>query len=74
MSTVAKSFTAVGLGPELLVRQGESFTYAVSGTFVGTVVLEQQVGKGGWRPLVTTAVAASGTLVSDVSSFSSSVA
>lgn len=41
MATVAASFTAVGSGSRLFVRHGESFTYSVSGTFVGTVVLER---------------------------------
>lgn len=40
ISTVSKSFTAVGVGTGLAVKHGDKFTYAVSGTFVGTVVLE----------------------------------
>lgn len=61
MSAVSKSFTAVGAGPELLVRNGESFDYAVSGTFVGTVKVEQ-FEKGGWTALASKTAAASDTL------------
>lgn len=64
MSAVSKSFTAVGLGPEILVRRGESFTYAVSGTFVGTVKVEQE-DHGGWTVLASKTTAASDTLTVD---------
>lgn len=60
----SKSFTAVGNGPELLVRHGESFEYDVSGTFVGTVLLQQAV-KGGWTQLASATEAASGTVIVD---------
>lgn len=40
MTTVNKSFTAVGAGPSFTIQPGQSFTHDVSGTFVGTVVLE----------------------------------
>jgi hypothetical protein len=63
---VTSSFTAVGAGSELQVRTGQSFTYSVSGTFVGTVALEQQDrGRGAWRALLTATAAASGTLVAE---------
>lgn len=62
--SVSKSFTAVGVGPELFVANGESFTYDVSGTFVGTVQL-QQFSRGGWTVLATATDAASGTLILD---------
>lgn len=62
--SVAKSFTAVGDGPELLVRNGESFTYDVSGTFVGTVRL-QQFRRGGWELLAAVTEAAGATLILD---------
>lgn len=39
MATVSKDFTALGLGNLLFVRHLESFTYAIAGTFVGTVYL-----------------------------------
>lgn len=65
MSTLAKSFTAVGVaagGAAILVRDGEQFTYDVSGTFVGTVVVEQLIG-GGWTTVVDAlTTAASGTV------------
>lgn len=64
MPSVSKSFTAVGDGPELLIRRGESFDYDVSGTFVGTVLL-QQFHRGGWNTLATATGAASGTVTLD---------
>lgn len=62
--TVSKSFTGVGDGPDFLIRQGEEFTYQVSGTFVGTVVLQQYL-RGGWFPLVTATGPVSGTMVAE---------
>lgn len=41
METVASSFTAVGNGTGLSVAAGKYFNYSVSGTFVGTVILER---------------------------------
>lgn len=64
MSAVSKSFTAVGDGPELLLRHGQAVTYDVSGTFVGTVVVQQFV-KGGWQSLASKTAAASATLTID---------
>jgi len=43
---VSKSFTGTGVGPEILIKDGNSFTYVVSGTFVATWVLEK-TGNGG---------------------------
>jgi hypothetical protein len=60
--SVSKSFTAVGDGPELLVRNQEQFSYDVSGTFVGTVKLEQE-SHGGWTVVASVTTAASGTVV-----------
>ena len=41
MSTVTNTFTAVGDGAVLSVKQGDAFNFAVSGTFVGTVLLQR---------------------------------
>ena len=41
MATISKSFTAVGNGNYISAGHGSSFTYDVSGTFVGTVVLKR---------------------------------
>lgn len=66
MSTANKSFTAVGTGPILHVRRGESFTYDLSGTFSGTAVLERsRTGGAAWETLVTATAAASGTIVNE---------
>lgn len=62
--SVLKSFAAVGVGPELFVAHAASFTYDVSGTFVGTVLL-QQADRGGWLTLATVTGVASGTVVVD---------
>lgn len=40
MITVNESFTAIGSGQYLRLERFESFDYVVSGTFVGTVVIE----------------------------------
>lgn len=62
--TVAKSFTAVGAGPEILVRHGASFTYDVSGTFAATLQV-QQMRNGGWTVLASKTADAVGTLEVD---------
>lgn len=46
MSTVTKSFTAVGNGDVFQLRAGERATYSVSGTFSATLVLEKAVKAG----------------------------
>lgn len=40
MATINKSFTALGNGKFILLNKGETFSYSVSDSFVGTVVLE----------------------------------
>lgn len=52
MSVVAKSFTAIGNGLEVLANPGQTVGYAVTGTFVGTVILEQEI-QGAWVAAVT---------------------
>jgi len=44
MTALANSFTAVGNGPEISIRKGETVNFHVSGTFVGTVVIEKGSG------------------------------
>ena len=46
MTTVSKTFTATGDGTNLAVKQGDKFTYQVSGTFSGTVLLQRSVTSG----------------------------
>ncbi len=41
MSSLPIAFTAVGSGPLFRSKAGESFTYTVTGTFVGTWILEK---------------------------------
>lgn len=63
MSTIAKSFTATGVGIGLSVHHGDSFSYTVSGTFVGTVVLERTLdGGANYSTIVTSTASASGTI------------
>lgn len=63
MSTSAKSFTAVGAGIPISVKHGDSFSYSVSGTFVGTVVLEKSLTSGNaWEAVLSKTAAASGTV------------
>jgi hypothetical protein len=70
-----KTFSAKGDGPELLaktphlagqvvVEPGDILDYAVSGTFVGTVLLQQFL-KGGWTTLATITSPVSGTVIAE---------
>lgn len=54
MATRTDAFTAVGAGGLFGVRDGDRFTYAVSGTFVGTWVLEKsENGGAAWEQVDT---------------------
>lgn len=66
MSTISKSFTATGFGASLAVKHQDSYSYAVSGTFVGTVVLEKSANGGQtFEPLLTFTTAGSGTVMAE---------
>lgn len=52
--TVSKSFTATGAGTAIAVLNGDSYTYSVSGTFVGSVVLEKSSNGGQSWKIITT--------------------
>jgi hypothetical protein len=61
---ISKSFSAVGAGTPLQVKQGQAFNYAVTGTFVGTIVLERSENGGqSWEPITSTTTTTSGTHV-----------
>lgn len=61
--TISKSFTAVGTGGTLLVRPKSSFNWAVSGTFVGTWILETSSNGGqGWIQVASGSAAATGDI------------
>lgn len=62
-ATISKSFTATGAGGDLLVKVGDSFTYSVSGTFVGTVVLQKSTNYFTWETVATATGSASGTII-----------
>lgn len=65
MISVAKSFTAVGVGNGTYVRHGEQITYNVTGTFVGTVKLVKTTDAGATFTDLVTGItgAANGTLI-----------
>lgn len=66
MASASKSFTALGLGTKLFVRNKEAFTYSVSGTFVGTVYLcRTKDGVNFERISSAITGSASGTIVSE---------
>lgn len=62
-ATVSKSFTAIGAGPSLSVKVGDSFTYSVSGTFSGTVYLQRSTNGFTWSTVATATGSASGTVI-----------
>jgi hypothetical protein len=63
MNTIANSFTAVGNGDVLQFPHRARLTYDVSGTFVGTVILERSVNGGlSWESVASKTAAASDSL------------
>ncbi len=64
MATYSKSFTALGASEEVTVDKGNSVTYAVSGTFVGTWQLQRCTGKG-FMVLATGTGSGSGTVTAE---------
>ena len=74
MSTVSSSFTAVSAGTPFFARHADSFTFSVSGTFVGTVVLEKSNNGGQtWESVHSKAASASGTILHEQSDQGSSL-
>lgn len=62
-ATVSTNFTGTTNGGQLFVRYLDSFTYSVSGTFVGTVVLERTESAGmSWEFVLSASSAVSGTI------------
>jgi hypothetical protein len=60
-----KSFSGTGAGLEFLAPHGSTVQWAVSGTFVGTVVLEQQQRRGGWVTIATAIAPTTNSFVAD---------
>lgn len=56
--TVSASFTGTTAGAALLLKQGDTLTYSVSGTFSGTAVLEKSFTNGATWDLVAAFTAA----------------
>lgn len=64
MASYANSFTAVGLGAEFSIKRGDSFSYAITGTFSATWSLQMRT-KGGWVVLATGTSTASATVTAE---------
>lgn len=65
-ATITTNFTGTTSGAQLFLRDKDSYTYSVSGTFVGTVVLERtQSGGLTWELVLATSSASSGTVQVD---------
>lgn len=62
MATYSTSFTALGVGTDFSVAKGDSFTYAVSGTFVATWEVQKSLG-GGWIAVVSGTGAVTATTI-----------
>jgi hypothetical protein len=58
MPNLVSAFTAVGAGPALGIVADSIVHVEVSGTFVGSVVIEHDASGGGWEPLATLSGAA----------------
>lgn len=65
MPRVTNSFTGVGAGPNFHLKVGQRATYDVSGTFVGTVVLERSTELSTWETVATASAAASGAIANE---------
>jgi hypothetical protein len=66
MSSFSKSFTATGSGTAISVPHNSFYAYSLSGTFVGTLILERSLDAGStWDTIVTKTAAASDTLLAD---------
>jgi len=65
MSIVARSFTSVGAGTAISVKHNAYFAYSISGTFVGTIVLERSTNGISWDILTTKTAAASDKLLAN---------
>jgi hypothetical protein len=66
MADVSKSVTAVNdVSAVLAIRQGETVTYDVSGSFTATVVVEQARSRDVWTVIATATAAASGAFTAE---------
>ncbi len=65
-ATVSKTFTThTQVSAALLVYGGETFTFNVSGTFVGTVKLQKSLNGSAWENVISTNAAYSRTIYAD---------
>jgi len=63
MTTLSKSFAAVGSGPEFLLAPGQSLEYSLSGTFTGAVHFERSRSSGlAWEVLDSAETTLSGSV------------
>jgi len=65
MATYTKEHTGAGAGPEFSIRKGDSFAYAISGTFELYWTIQVATG-GGWTDVATSHAAATGTVKAEV--------
>lgn len=73
-TTITSSLSAVGNGSVILLRRGEEFSYDVSGTFVGTWILERaEKSADNWTQVATGTSTSSGTVVVDVGTYSNHI-
>lgn len=70
LTSVTASFTSTGTCNPLMVNHGDRFTYAITGTFVGTVQLERTLNGGATYESVVADITApaSGTLLCETRS------
>lgn len=67
MPTLTQAFTSAVAGAVFGIAPGQSISYAVTGTFSATWVLEKQVGSGAWQQVATaTDATGSGTFRAEV--------
>lgn len=64
MTTYSKSFTALGMADEMSVKKGDSISYAVSGTFDATWLLQRSFGRG-FETIASGTAASTGTIIAE---------
>lgn len=65
MASLSKAFTAVGNADGFSVNDKDSISYAITGTFVATVVLERTRDLQTWEPVLTKSTTATGTYTAE---------
>lgn len=63
MSVVSNSFSAIGTGTALNFKHGQTFSYSVTGTFVGTAIIERSLDALTYETVLTTTTTISGKIL-----------